>query len=187
MSSKETGYTPSVSDESVRARTGRNWQEWFELLDARGAREMNHRQIVALLAGEYGVDPWWQQMITVTYEQARGLRDKHETPQGFQVSRSKTLPVPVERLFSAWEDEDQRSQWLPGAALSVRRATPAKSMRLDWEADGSLVSVYFYEKGEQRSQVAVNHEKLGSREQAEAMKGYWSLALNRLAAYLQEG
>ena len=35
-------------------------------------------------------------MIAVTYEQACGLRDKHEKPQGFEISVSRTIDAPIE-------------------------------------------------------------------------------------------
>ena len=34
-----------TSDEKIRERTGRGWEEWFDLLDAWGAPERTHREI----------------------------------------------------------------------------------------------------------------------------------------------
>ena len=68
---------PSMSDEAVESKTGKTWSRWFKHLDAAGAKKMTHQEIVAHLHDQHQVRPWWTQMITVTYEQARGLRDKH--------------------------------------------------------------------------------------------------------------
>jgi hypothetical protein len=81
---------PSMSDEAVKAKTGKNWNEWFTILDKAGAKEMSHQEIVKFLNSKHEVGPWWQQTVTVTYEQARGLREKHEKPGGYQISVSRT-------------------------------------------------------------------------------------------------
>jgi hypothetical protein len=70
-------FEPSISSEAVKAKTGKDWPEWFAILDAADAQKMSHKEIVALLAEKYQVGSWWQQMVTVTYEQGRGLRDRH--------------------------------------------------------------------------------------------------------------
>ena len=64
-----------------------------------GAVELGHKGIVALLSEHHRVGPWWRQMITVAYEQERGLREKHQTPEGFQISVSKTIAAPVGTVF----------------------------------------------------------------------------------------
>src|SRR5438105_10233383 len=94
-----------MSDAAVQAKTGRVWNEWFKILDAAGARKMNHKQIVSCLSQKHGVGPWWQQMVAVTYEQARGLREKHEKPDGYSISVTKTIAVPGAKLIQAWADE----------------------------------------------------------------------------------
>ena len=66
--------TTRMSDAAVQASTGKIWKEWFAILDKAGARKMDHKQIVAYLVKHHKVGPWWQQMVTVIYEQARGLR-----------------------------------------------------------------------------------------------------------------
>jgi len=92
---------PAISDEAVTEKTGKSWDEWFDILDTAGAQLMTHKQIVAYLVEKHGNSSWWQQMVTVTYEQARGLRRKHEMPSGYQISRSRTIAAPVEYVFTA--------------------------------------------------------------------------------------
>jgi uncharacterized protein YndB with AHSA1/START domain len=175
---------PSMSDEAVEAKTGRAWAEWFAILDAAGAQQMSHKQIVALLSEGYGVGAWWQQMVTVTYEQARGLRGKHEMPSGYQISRSKTLDAPLEKVFVAWAEESQRSRWLAEPNLTLRKATPGKNARFTWVDGQSAVEARFTPKGADRTQVSVQHDKLADAAQAEKMKAYWSEALENLERWL---
>jgi hypothetical protein len=68
----------NVSDEAVKAKTGHDWTEWLEILDAAGGKGKTHKEIVAVLVNEHAVPDWWCQMVTVGYEQARGLREKYE-------------------------------------------------------------------------------------------------------------
>ena len=80
--------------EALQAATGRGWDEWFALLDAAGAAEWTHPQIVRWLTDEHAVPAWWCQGVTVGFEQARGLRLPGQRADGsFEVSASKTLPL----------------------------------------------------------------------------------------------
>ena len=168
-----------TSSEATEKATGKGWDEWMSLLDAAGGREMSHKQLVAHLAAHHHVSPWWQQQIAVGYENSRGLRAKHEMTNGYQISRSRTMAVSAARLFETWLDEEARHRWLPDADFSIRKATPPKSIRLNW-ADGSLVEVNLTAKGPDKTTVTVQHSKLPNPESAEQMKSYWSAALKQL-------
>ena len=66
--------TRRISDESVRAKTGRGWDEWFAILDGSDVKEKGHTAIAKYLRDEQGVSAWWAQAVTVRYEYERGLR-----------------------------------------------------------------------------------------------------------------
>ncbi len=120
-----------ISDDTVEAKTGKTWPQWLAVLDKAGARKMNHKEIVAHLSEHHPeVGGWWTQMVTVGYEQARGLREKHQKPEGYEISSSKTVAVPIESLYRAWEDPKIRGRWLKEKTLVIRKATPSKSMRI---------------------------------------------------------
>ena len=127
-----------VGSDAVQAKTGKTWAEWFAVLDKAGAQQMPHPRIARYLAEQQGVSDWWCQMLTVGYEQARGLRAVHEKTDGFAANASKTFAVPAMDLYQAWADADRRNRWLADAPLNVRKATPGKSLRITW-ADGSSV------------------------------------------------
>lgn len=174
-----------ISAAAVKARTGRDWSEWFAILDAADATRMSHREIAAYLVTQHQVPAWWSQTITVAYEQARSLRERYETPSGYQVSVSKTLNVPVVRLFAAWNDEAQRKRWLPDGAIAIRKTTPGRSIRATWVDGKSSLDVNFYAKGETKSQVALEHGKLANGDEVERMRAYWSRALEALKRLLE--
>ena len=108
-----------TSDEAVLRATGKSCDDWFAILDAAGARELAHREIAVYLREQENVSPWWSQEVTVQYERARGLREKHQTLSGYQVSVSKTIAVPLDALYAACADDKARSSWL-GEALADR-------------------------------------------------------------------
>lgn len=176
--------TPRMSDEAVKAKTGKTWSEWFKLLDAAGAKKMTHQEIVGFLSQKHGVGSWWQQMVAVTYEQARGLRDKHQKPEGFEISVSRTIEAPVAKAFKAWTDEKVRKQWLP-ANLEIRKATPNKSLRITWEGGKTSVAASFLAKGSGKSQIVAQHSKIPDAKAAAKMKKFWSEALDRLKKMLE--
>jgi hypothetical protein len=167
------GPALSMSDEAIRAKTGRGWEEWFDLLDDWGAAERPRADAVGWLADEHGIEGWNAAAVTVNYQRARGLRAVGEHPDGFTVTASKTIAVPVDRLFEAFVEEDERTRWLPAAPLSVRTATRPKSARFDWSGGTSRVVVAFVAKGEAKSSAALAHERLADAEEAERMKAFW--------------
>ena len=177
----------AASDERIRERTGRGWEEWFDLLDDWGAAEHTHREIARWVADQLGIGPlvWDAQAISSSYERARGLRAVGETEEGFAVSATRTVAVPVERLFDAVVDESRRCRWLPDGELSERTATRPKSARFDWGDGATRVHVAFDSKGEDKSTVALQHVRLPDAAEAERMKAYWRERVGALKEELE--
>ena len=173
-----------MSDEAVESKTGKNWSRWFKHLDAAGAKKMSHQEIAAHLSEQHGVRPWWTQMVAVTYEQARGLRDKHEKPGGYEISVSRTIGAPIGKAFKAWTDGKTRKKWLP-ANLKIRKATTNKSLRITWEDDQTSLAVAFVPKGDGKSQVVAQHSKIADAKGVTKMKKFWAEALDRLKEVLE--
>jgi uncharacterized protein YndB with AHSA1/START domain len=180
-------YEPTVSEASVARATGRGWQAWFDLLDAWGAVARPHPEIARFIADEHGVDGWWSQSITVTYERARGLRVPGQRPDGFRLTASKTLPVPAEAAFAAFEDAALRDAWLPAGSLRRRTATPPRTARYDWEDGSTRVNVGVTPAAAGRSRIALSHERLPDAETADEMKAWWRERLDALATLLAGG
>ncbi len=176
-----------TSDEKIRARTGRGWEEWFALLDEWGASDRPHREIARWVAEQLDSHPlaWNAQAITASYELVRGLREVGEKDDGFAISASRTVGVPVERLYEAVVSESARSGWLPDARLSQRTATKPRSARFDWADGPTRVNVTFLDRGEARSTVALEHRRLSDAAEAEAMKTYWRERLSVLKDALE--
>lgn len=177
---KNEAKAPRMSDEAVKAKTGKTWKQWFAIIDKAGGKKLSHQDIVKYLNTEHAVGPWWQQMVTVTYERARGLRDVHQKPGGYQISVSRTVNVPVSLLYHAFANDKARKAWLSEDGLAVRKATANKSMRVTWNDVKTSLEINFYPKGDDRSQVVVQHSKLPNAKAASTMKTFWGKALDRL-------
>jgi Domain of unknown function (DUF4287) len=167
------GPVLTMSEDSIRRRTGRGWEDWFDLLDAWGAAERSHREMAAWLVEEHGIGGWDAQSVTVSYERASGRRAVGERPEGFSVTAQKTVAVPVDRLYDAFVDESMRARWLPDAELRERTATKPKTARFDWGEGDTRVIVGFTAQGEAKSTAALEHSRLADAEEAERMKSFW--------------
>ena len=170
---------------NLRQNTGKGWQEWFRILDARGAKERKHGEIATYLLDEHGVPGWWAQAITTGYERSRGIRAKYQTLGGsFQVSVSKTFPIGVGKLFKAFAGAPQRDKWLERGMLKVRTTLKDRSIRFDFRDGTSRVVAYFDPKDRNKTTVTVQHERLPDARAVEEMRGIWQEHLKRLAKVL---
>lgn len=183
--SKAPKKVARMSDDAVRARTGKTWAEWFKILDAAGAKKLDHKGIVTLLSTHHGIGSWWRQMLTVGYEQERGLREVHQTARGYSMSASRTVAAPLMTLYNAWMDPKTLDRWLPKTQFEIRKATEGKSIRITWTDKKTNVDVGFIPKANGKSQVALQHDKLTDAKAVARMKSYWAKALDRLRAQLE--
>lgn len=186
-SSGTTGVRLKTSDENIRRRTGRGWEEWFALLDEWGAEDRTHREIARWLAEQQGAVPlaWNVQAVVASYELARGLRVVGEKEDGFAITASRTVAVPVERLYDAFVDAAERERWLPDGELSQRTATRPRSARFDWGDGHTRVNVTFLAKDQGRSTIALEHRRLSNAEEADGMKTYWRGRLGALKQLME--
>jgi len=168
-----------VSTDAVARRTGKTWDDWFEVLDTAGAETLDQRGVVAILAQKHGIGPWWQQMIAVGYESLRSKSDKPPAIDGFQINSSCTLDAPLPRVFRLWNDAGERARWLADDRFVVRGTTADKVIRARWGKGTSHVAVSFTEKLG-RTEVNVEHHQIESRGAAEQMKAYWAKKLGLL-------
>lgn len=175
-----------IGSDAVARATGKAWDQWLGILDKAGAAAMPHKAIARMLSEKYAVPPWWSQMITVGYEQARGLREAYQMADGYSASVSRTMAAGIERLYGAWSDPALRSLWLGAAPVVVTRSKDGQSMNLAWTAGGSRVEVNFTPLGAGKSKVAIQHGKLADREAVAEKKGFWAGALGRLKALLEK-
>jgi uncharacterized protein YndB with AHSA1/START domain len=175
------------SDAVLKAKTGCTWERWVKALDHARAHTWPHREIASYVHEKYKIPGWWAQTVTVGYERIKGLRAVGQRRDGsFEANKSRTFAVPLARLYAAFHDARLRARWLPGVDLTVRTASPRKSMRITWP-DRTSVAVGFTSRGATKSQVALTHEKLPDRAAQARVKQYWAERLEALEQVLAHG
>ncbi|WP_274558212.1 hypothetical protein [Streptomyces spiramyceticus] len=191
--------TEKLSGDALSASTGRDWDAWFAVLDAWQATARTHTEIARHLVETHGVPGWHAQSITVGYEQERGMREVGQSGEGdWQVSVSKTVNAPPERVTDAFTDAALRRRWLPAGEFTLRTHRPAKSVTADWEWGSPLlersrelgggtsrISVYLTPKGPEKTQVGLGHTKLADADAVEAYKTFWRDRLTALKTLLE--
>ena len=172
--------------DGVKRATGHERNEWFARLDAWGAPGRDFREIAAWLRSEHDLSKWWAQKLIVEYEQARGLRAPGVRRDGtYEVSASKTIDLPVERLFDMFIHSHEREKWLGDKKMSMRDSVEGRSARFDWEDGTSRVHVDITRKGPSKSTVVVAHRLLNNAEKAAALKSMWRERLADLKSFLE--
>jgi hypothetical protein len=183
MAKQARAYRPEISDLAVITKTGKSWGEWFAALDKAGAAKLGHKAITKLLAETRRIGPWWQQMVAVEYERARGLRAKHQTAAGFSVSVTKTLAVDVASLYAAVANARRRGKWFPAGSLEISSLTQNKYLRAGWNGDARL-EINFYAKPGGKAQIAVQVNRLAKKSDVERERAAWKKALVKLQILL---
>lgn len=197
-----------MSDGAVKAKTGRRWDDWFMILDDWGGADKGHRLMARYLVEEYGLGPWWSQTVTVEYERERGLRAVGERGGQFVATIQRTMRATPEEIYSALTKPNALTRWLTKEAVTDVRVggryensdgdrgeflvvDPPRRLRFTWEnpehSPGSEVETVVLPKTANKSTVSLEHSKLKSREEFEAMKEGWNWALDSLRSFLEKG
>jgi uncharacterized protein YndB with AHSA1/START domain len=202
-SQKQELMLDRISTESVREATGRGWDDWLKTLDAAGAEDWDHKEIVAYLGREHGeaTSSWRRQSITVGYEQARGKRVVGETAEtAFQVGVQKSVDATVTEV---WDRITSRPDlWLgEGASVDLAEGTPyhgpgvsgeirvvkrGDRLRMSWQPDDwpapATLQLTLSETESGKTAIQAHLEKLPDASAREAMRTRWREALERIAA-----
>lgn len=174
----------TISEQAVKNATGKSWAEWFEVLAKCKADQMPHKEIARKLQDVHGVDGWWAQSITVQYEKAIGRRVDGQVAKGnFQTSSSKTLDGDIDTVLDLWQKVVGKATEFNGVALSGKSKVSKSDNWRYWKVDlqdGTKISVVIGSKADNKSTLAVNHEKIPNSESAEKWKTFWKEYLKQL-------
>lgn len=187
MSAEAAKQRNVITDKVVVAKTGKTMAEWFDVLDKKGAQRLDSHAIYELITSIEGLKPlgeWNCGLLSTSYQWDRGLRERGEKKDGFEISVSKTIGVPVEMIYSVWLDDKLRKKWL-SEKIMITRSTENKSVRVLWSDGQTRLSVDLYPKGDDKSQMVVQHLKIPDSEMAAQMKEYWAERLKALKGILE--
>lgn len=193
----------NVSSEAVEKATGKTWGQWLKIIDKAGGKKKGHKEIVAYLNKKYKLSPWWQQMVTVGYEHARGKRVTGETADaGFQLGVQRTVSLQQVGVWSLLTSQEGVNKWLgktkthfkegenyktkEGTSGEIRVVNPQEKIRMtwqpkDWDDPSTLqISLYCPRNTKKKTTVRFHHERLPNKKTRKKMKKHWSEVLDSL-------
>lgn len=172
--------TPEVDDQTVRAATGRTWDEWCDIIDAWPDRERGHAAIARHLAATYGLNSWWSQGVTIGWERITGQRLVHQRTDGsFSAGVTRTIRIDLGLLRSMIVDDEERRHLFPSMPTTLRSRPTSKALRVGIDQNGSAL-FSFQEKPAGRVSINVSHDELTSPEDVQLWKDHWRAWLEAL-------
>ncbi|MDX2358898.1 hypothetical protein [Dietzia sp. PP-33] len=180
--------TKPSNTSAITAATGRSWDDWVELLEQAGARELPHsaiaRKTLELMPESVERREWWAQGTAIAYEQHAGLRVPGQSCTGdFQLSASRTVSGDKDAALHAWQELVGGLEEFGGVAVEAPAATSSSEKWRYWRvplADGTRVAVNFSDKASGKCAVGLAHTKLDSAEAIEYWRPVWKGLLARL-------
>ena len=76
MAKKKKAGFRGISDQVVKARTGKTSKQWYPILEKWGMKKKGHTLTAKHLRDKYGLSDWWAQCITIRFEWEKGLRTR---------------------------------------------------------------------------------------------------------------
>jgi len=178
MSQKSTNLN-RVSNEKLLAETGKNWTEWFEIIEKSMLQNKVNRPTAKLLSQEFGLEDFWAKSIIDAFDFNNVLLPKDNRNSDFEVSATLTIEAPLHIVEQGFTDISLRKMWLP-EINEFTKYNIGKNVRFEWK-DSTLVNVNFYPKNAKKCQVFLQHSKIKEQEHTELFKKEWKTRLELLA------
>lgn len=197
-----------VTTQSVHKGTGKHWSQWIEILNAQGAGQWTHQEIVAFLKKKYKLGPWWQQGVTTGYEIAIGRRHEGQNQKGeYTVMTTGTFAVDAKTLWKFVFSAKGLQIWLrpiagirlekgfvyeteDGVFGEIRTFKPFERLRMTWQDSdaekASLVQLQFVSRPGKKCIFALSHEKLRNNRERQMQRAFWKERMESLKAAIRE-
>lgn len=173
----------NISSESVEKATGKGWDEWVEIIDKEGGREMTHKEIAQMLWDkEYLKNGWWCQMITVGYEYAHNRRTPGQTlTQGFEIGVQKMMQAPQEKLWKFINSSRGKRIWQTDAKIKLRTKKEGERLRMSYNDSVLQITLICNRNTPEKTNVNFHHEKLKNNRERNQMRKHWQKVLESIS------
>ena len=182
---------PPQSDAAVERATGRAWEAWIAWLDKKGGRELDHKELVAVLKDEID-SSWWRQTVAVGYEQLAQGRKVNERPDGYEIQASKTIDAPIAKVWDSICPEGLCA-WAPPGALEPSTEVKNERLRGAWTDGGvkeggvgtARFGAMLSTAPNGKTRITVQLGRISDAAAAEKAKDAWRNALTALKERLE--
>lgn len=200
-----------VTDAECRKATGKTLKEWFKELEGHPEFNRKRREAIQLMydATGRGSDVWWPTTIWVEYEKSLGIVNKKDgLAEGFNICCTKTISASVADVYKAWTSAKGLATWFgsdvkakiadkgpwsdgDGNTGEFLRVRENKDLRFTWNNSDAeaptLVDVTFQDKGNGKTGLMLNHQRIQNRAEADGLRNAWSAAFEQLKATIEKG
>lgn len=169
-----------VTDEACKKATGKTLEEWAEAIKANPEIANKRRDALVWIMGDSRTAEavWWATTIWVEYERRLGRVQKDGRPEGYNICCTKSIAAPVEQIQKSLEKEFK----------NITRVRDGKDIRATWRSDGvdtdTDVDVAMVPTGNKIG-ITLTHKRIGSRDEADGLRSYWSGRLAELKTELE--
>jgi len=170
-----TPATPDVRSDQLAINTGKQREEWLEIIFASTHREGKQRAISTWLQDSYRVQKWWANSIALMYLQWREA-PKSSGGSDSVIRISKTIDAPTFRVFNILNSEK-----LYGSDFRrFLKQVDSERLVLSFE-DGSRASLTFEQQGG-GSEVYIEHEFIAEQSSVKQRTLFWKEILEQLSS-----
>ena len=172
------GRKQLVDDEQLYEITGRNYAQWFELLDEAGAQLWGKSRLVRWLKGKDVSNTYWVEAVAHAYGQQHA---DVRVPKNITIRRVKTIAAPLITVWSYIDDEEMRRNWLDCELREFRRVKEKKVVFI--LSDFSRLSLSLSQPikiKDDLTRVTLSHTRLFDDRYVDETSLFWDACLVRL-------
>jgi hypothetical protein len=181
MYRESTKLPAQVGGEHILKVTGKTFENWTDLLDAKNIKSRTKNEIHSILINEYKLGPEWASIIASQYFEHHSVEEEASIIT-YDVSATKTYSIALHVVEEYFTDEALRLSWMALPLTAIKTQT-GRSIRYTGLDEGVLL-VTFNGKSAEKCQITLQHLKLASEETAGKMQEFWKERLNALAQVL---
>lgn len=195
-----------VTSDSVIKHTGKNWNQWLQILEKAGARAWVHKDITIYLNKKHGVSWWWTHIVATGYEVHIGRKAVGRNLKGeYQITSTKSFKTDGKKLWKFVASPKGIAIWLApmskfklapksvyerddGVYGEIRTMKAPERVRFTWrdgdEGKATVVQMFVVHRKNGSSILCFNHEKLTDGRVKEQLRDHWRSVLEQIYSEL---
>jgi hypothetical protein len=170
----ETPATADVRSDQLLTNTGKQREQWLEIIFQSAHREEKQRLIASWLQDSHRVQKWWANSIALMY---LDWREAPKTSSSNSVIRiSRTIDAPSFRVFNILNSEK-----LYGSDFKrFLKQVDSERLVLSFE-DDSRASITFQQQGAS-CEILIEHEFIGGQSPVKSRTVFWKKLIDQVSS-----